>query len=215
MKGRKLSHNHILIIHYLFTHAIADSWKAIFSKALTRPFKLFALESIVQLLGVYMAFIYGVFYRAFPSMLALVTLFSLIHAFSVFLTTMPMIFAEVYNEEPGIAGLHYIALGIGLTLASQVNARLLDRSYKYFKQKNNGVGEPEFRLRTYSRCWATFNSDIFRSIDGAGDNYPTIRSATSWMVCTAPSTLDRHGHWNCLCRSRDDPDLPSYSDLRR
>ncbi|KAJ2916653.1 hypothetical protein MD484_g3756, partial [Candolleomyces efflorescens] len=102
------------------------TWKAIFSKALTRPFKLFALESIVQLLGVYMAFIYGVFY--------------------LFLTTMPMIFGEVYEEGPGIAGLHYIALGIGLTLASQINARLLDRSYKYFKQKNNGVGEPEFRL---------------------------------------------------------------------
>ncbi|RXW11237.1 hypothetical protein EST38_g14617 [Candolleomyces aberdarensis] len=100
--------------------------KAIFSKALTRPFKLFALESIVQLLGVYMAFIYGIFY--------------------LFLTTMPTIFAEVYHEGPGIAGLHYIALGLGLTVASQINARLLDRPYKYFKEKNNGVGEPEFRL---------------------------------------------------------------------
>ena len=41
------------------------SWKKIFENAMTRPFKLFALEPIVQLLGVYMAFIYGVFYRTF------------------------------------------------------------------------------------------------------------------------------------------------------
>ncbi|KAG5652150.1 hypothetical protein H0H81_006134 [Sphagnurus paluster] len=40
------------------------SWGEIFSKALTRPFILFAREKIVQLLGVYMAFVYGLFYRA-------------------------------------------------------------------------------------------------------------------------------------------------------
>jgi hypothetical protein len=33
------------------------------TKALVRPFALFAHEPIVQLLGVYMAFIYGIFYR--------------------------------------------------------------------------------------------------------------------------------------------------------
>ena len=66
---------------------------------------------------------------------------------SVFLTVMPNIFATVYNEAPGIAGLHYIALGIGLTTASQLNARYLDRIYIYYKNKKGGVGEPEFRLR--------------------------------------------------------------------
>ena len=60
---------------------------------------------------------------------------------------MPEIFAVVYNESPGIAGLHYIALGVGLSLASQLNARFLDRIYIYYKNKNGGVGEPEFRLR--------------------------------------------------------------------
>ena len=66
---------------------------------------------------------------------------------SVFLTIMPNIFAEVYNEAPGIAGLHYIALGIGLSIASQLNARFLDRIYIYYKNKKGGVGQPEFRLR--------------------------------------------------------------------
>lgn len=40
-------------------------WKHIFSAALTRPFRLFATEPIVQLLGAYMAFVYGLLYRQF------------------------------------------------------------------------------------------------------------------------------------------------------
>lgn len=32
-------------------------------KSLTRPFMLFFSEPILQVLGIYMAFIYGVFYR--------------------------------------------------------------------------------------------------------------------------------------------------------
>ena len=38
-------------------------WKRIFAKSLIRPFALFYYEPIVQLLGVYMAFIYGLLYR--------------------------------------------------------------------------------------------------------------------------------------------------------
>jgi hypothetical protein len=37
-------------------------WKRILTNALIRPFLLFAYEPIVQLLGLYMAFIYGVLY---------------------------------------------------------------------------------------------------------------------------------------------------------
>ena len=60
---------------------------------------------------------------------------------------MPSIFADIYNETPGIAGLHYFALGIGLSIASQLNARFLDRIYVYYRNKKGGIGEPEFRLR--------------------------------------------------------------------
>ena len=41
----------------------SHSWKTIVKKALVRPFVLFAREPIVQLLGVYMAFVYGTLYR--------------------------------------------------------------------------------------------------------------------------------------------------------
>ncbi|KAI0077547.1 MFS polyamine transporter [Panus rudis PR-1116 ss-1] len=101
-------------------------WKNIVAKALVRPFALFVREPIVQLLGVYMAFIYGLLY--------------------LFLTTIPGIFEGVYHERVGIAGLHYIALGVGLTGASQINARSMDKIYMYFKKKNGGNGRPEFRL---------------------------------------------------------------------
>ncbi len=56
----------ILIAMYVF---ISSSWKAVFGKALVRPFKLFIYEPIVQVLGLYLAFIYGLLYRTFPGSL--------------------------------------------------------------------------------------------------------------------------------------------------
>ncbi|KIJ49828.1 hypothetical protein M422DRAFT_27552 [Sphaerobolus stellatus SS14] len=102
------------------------NWKKIFGKALTRPFVMFYYEPIIQLLGIYMAFIYGLIYLV--------------------LVTLPDIYGGIYGEAPGIAGLHYLALGIGLTGASQINARLLDRIYRHLKEKNGGEGRPEYRL---------------------------------------------------------------------
>lgn len=65
------------------------------------------------------------------------------------LTSIPSIYQNTYGESVGIAGLHYFALGVGLSGASQTNARLLDRIYKHFKDKNGGRGRPEFRLRKH------------------------------------------------------------------
>ncbi|KAG2123908.1 MFS polyamine transporter [Suillus cothurnatus] len=102
------------------------SWQTIMKKSLSRPFVLFAYEPIVQLLGIYMAYLYGIFY--------------------LFLTTMPSIFQGIYQQPVGIAGLHYIALGIGLSAASQLNARTMDKIYIYLTNKYGGVAKPEFRL---------------------------------------------------------------------
>ncbi|THH18799.1 hypothetical protein EW146_g2225 [Bondarzewia mesenterica] len=101
-------------------------WKSIVAKALFRPFSLFIYEPIVQLLGLYMAFVYGQLYLA--------------------ITTLPGIFENIYHENVGIAGLNYIALGIGLSGTSQLNARMLDRIYIYLKEKKGGAGRPEYRL---------------------------------------------------------------------
>ncbi|KAJ8082377.1 hypothetical protein PM082_008232 [Marasmius tenuissimus] len=101
-------------------------WRAIFAKAMTRPFALFAREPIAQVIGLYMAYIYGIFY--------------------LFLTTLPDIFGRIYQQKPGIAGINYLALGIGLTGASQLNARTMDKIYIRLKNRNGGVGRPEFRV---------------------------------------------------------------------
>ncbi|KAG1723456.1 MFS polyamine transporter [Suillus lakei] len=102
------------------------SWRNIMTTALSRPFALFAHEPIVQLLGVYMAYLYGILY--------------------LFLTTIPSIFQGVYQQPVGIAGLHYTALGVGLFVASQLNGKTIDKVYVHLKSKNGGVGKPEFRL---------------------------------------------------------------------
>ena len=89
-----------------------------------------------------MAFIYGVFYCTSPFLVRSGSS----KRFTVFLTTIPAIFSTIYHEKPGIGGMNYISLGIGLTGASQLNARYMDRIYVYLKKRNGGVGEPEFRL---------------------------------------------------------------------
>ena len=62
------------------------------------------------------------------------------------LTTIPGIFLGVYKENVGIAGLNYIALGIGFTGTSQIAARQVDQIYAALKAKNGGEGKPEYRL---------------------------------------------------------------------
>ena len=73
-------------------------------------------------------------------------MYAVLHV-SVFLTTIPTAFQDVYHERVGIAGLHYLALGLGLLIPAQINARLMDKVYKLLKARNGGVGRPEFRLR--------------------------------------------------------------------
>lgn len=44
--------------YWLVKSFLHFSWKHIFAKAIVRPFALFAREPIIQLLGIYMAFVY-------------------------------------------------------------------------------------------------------------------------------------------------------------
>ncbi|EJC99411.1 MFS polyamine transporter [Fomitiporia mediterranea MF3/22] len=102
------------------------TWQHVFKKAIIRPFALFVREPIIQLMGLYMTFVYGLIYLV--------------------ITTVPGIYQITYNETVGIAGLNYIALGIGMTGVSQITARLMDPIYRTLKARNGGVGKPEFRL---------------------------------------------------------------------
>ncbi|TCD61154.1 hypothetical protein EIP91_008834 [Steccherinum ochraceum] len=101
-------------------------WKLLVRKALIRPFQLFFGEAIIQVFGIYMAFIYGLLY--------------------LFLTSMPGIFKGIYGQSVGIAGLHYIALALGIVVGSLANAMLLNKVYNYCRKRNGGQSKPEFRL---------------------------------------------------------------------
>lgn len=65
----------------------------------------------------------------------------------MFLTAIPSIFQDVYGLTVGIAGLHYIPLGMGMYGGAMVLSRTMDKTYATLKEKAGGVGKPEFRLR--------------------------------------------------------------------
>ena len=101
------------------------SFGALMRKALIRPYKLLTTQPIVQVLAVYLAFIYGLLYLV--------------------LSTFPVLWDRVYHESISIGSLNYISLGLGFFIGAQSAARLNDRIYKHLKMKNNNVGKPEFR----------------------------------------------------------------------
>jgi MFS family permease len=103
------------------------SFSTVLSTSLRRPFVLLATQPIVQVLALFMAYIYGLMYlmlASFPG-----------------LWTSP----NYYNESVGIGGLNYISLGLGFFIGSQISARLIDLIYRRLKARNGGVGAPEFR----------------------------------------------------------------------
>lgn len=91
--------------------------------SLVRPFKLLGTQVIVQVLAVYMAFLYGLMYLV--------------------LSTFPGLWENVYGESISIGGLNYISLGLGFFIGTQVCAPAQDRIYRILKARNNGVGKPE------------------------------------------------------------------------
>lgn len=94
-------------------------------RALIRPFKLLGTQPIVQVLALYMAYLYGLMYLV--------------------LSTFPILWTEYYHESIGIGGLNYISLALGFFLGTQICAPLNDKIYRRLKAGNNGVGKPEFR----------------------------------------------------------------------
>lgn len=93
-------------------------------KNLKRPVKLLATQPIVQLLALYMAYLYGLIYIAFSSF--------------------PALWENIYREPVGIAGLNYLSLGVGYLIGSQVCAPLDHLIYQRLSQHR--TGRPEFRI---------------------------------------------------------------------
>ncbi|MCJ1319517.1 hypothetical protein MMC15_004853 [Xylographa vitiligo] len=94
--------------------------------SLVRPFRLIGTQPIIQVLALYQAYIFGLFYLIFTSFTEL--------------------FTNNYHESVGIASLNYIPLALGFILGTQLVARLSDPIYCRLKAKNNGIGKPEYRI---------------------------------------------------------------------
>lgn len=95
--------------------------------AIARPTRMLATQPIVQLIALYIAYLFGLFY--------------------LIISTFPTVFSDVYHESLGISGLNYISLGLGYIVGSQANAHVTDRLYKHLKAKRaDNTGLPEFRV---------------------------------------------------------------------
>lgn len=66
--------------------------------SLTRPWLMLFTEPILFLLSLYMAFIYGILYLDF--------------------TAYPIVYKETRDWSPGMAGLSFLGIGVGMTLAT-------------------------------------------------------------------------------------------------
>lgn len=102
------------------------SFANIMKRSLIRPFKLLGTQHIIQVLAIYMAYLYGLMYLV--------------------LSTFPVLWTELYHESIGIGGLNYISLALGFFLGTQICAPLNDRIYRGLKHRNDGTGKPEFRV---------------------------------------------------------------------
>ncbi len=98
--------------------------------ACSRPFILLCTQPIIQVLAVYMAFLYGMMY--------------------LMLSSFPSLWTGVYGMPIGTGGLNYISLGLGFFLGTQICAPLQDVVYRKLKHSKYGgpdhLGRPEFRV---------------------------------------------------------------------
>ncbi|CAG7924132.1 unnamed protein product [Penicillium olsonii] len=94
-------------------------------KYFMRPLKLLFMEPIILVVSLYMSFIYGLVY-------------ALLEAY-------PYVFETVYGMSPGIAGLMFIGLIIGVGLACTFIV-ILQIPYAKKLAENKGVPVPEWRL---------------------------------------------------------------------
>ena len=99
---------------------------ALMHRALQRPFIFLGTQPIVQVLAIYMAYLYGVMYLIF--------------------FTFPVLWTQRYHHTVGISGLNYISLALGLFVGCQVSGPLVDMIYHRLKYRNNNIGRPEFRI---------------------------------------------------------------------
>lgn len=95
------------------------------SVALSRPWQLLFREPIVFLTSIYMAIVYGTLYLSFAAF--------------------PIVFQQGRGWSPGVGGLAFLGLLVGMLIA--VTGNILDnKRYMKIVAKHNGMPPPEARL---------------------------------------------------------------------
>ncbi|KAL2828339.1 putative bicyclomycin resistance protein [Aspergillus pseudoustus] len=120
------------------------------TKYFTRPLRMLVTEPILLLITMYMSFIYGIVY-------------GLLGAY-------PYVFEDIYRMTPGVAGLAFIGLIIGLLLActfvvshalyvrrSAVDGKLPPPEWRLFPPR---IGAPIFAVGIFWFGWTAFTPSI-------------------------------------------------------
>ncbi|KAK7993698.1 MFS multidrug transporter [Apiospora arundinis] len=94
--------------------------------AMTRPVVVYADSFVLQLISLFGAMTFSFFY--------------------IFSTTYPDILTQTYHLTPAQTGLAFVPFTVGSIVGTLVCNSVLDRIYIKFRDANNGVGRPEFRL---------------------------------------------------------------------
>lgn len=100
--------------------------REVFFINMSRAIVLFFTDPSCMMIGIYMAIVYGYLYLLF--------------------VTFGYIFTLNYGQSTEIAGLHYIAPGIGQLLGAAFASIAMDKIFITLKKRHNGEGRPEFRV---------------------------------------------------------------------
>lgn len=100
---------------------------SILTQALTRPLRLLVFHPVIQITSLISAIKYGILY--------------------IVLATFADLWTKQYGQSVEISGLHYIAIALGESSASQVGGLITDRYYhRKQRQHSNGELAPEHRI---------------------------------------------------------------------
>lgn len=104
--------------HHSLSHILKSS--------LARPCRLLLTQPLIQLMSLYLAYNYGILY--------------------IVQSTFATLWIEGYGQSVSVSGLHYIAIAVGCIIAAQVGAVVMDRIWRYLKQRAGGETQPEYRV---------------------------------------------------------------------
>ncbi|KZF20969.1 MFS general substrate transporter [Xylona heveae TC161] len=100
------------------------TWYALLKQEMSRPFILLGSQPIIQILALYIGYLFGL------NQLTIATYQSL--------------WTTSYREPKITASLHYISIALGFILGCQIGGPINDKIYAALKRKH-GIGLPEFR----------------------------------------------------------------------